>query len=374
VERLNTIYRLGVKELRSVLADPVLMILLLWSFTFAIYEVASNAQMEVNNASIAIVDEDRSVLSQRIGGAFLPPYFQPAIEIPATQIDPAMDLGEIIFVVSIPPNFESDLLAAIPTEVQVNVDATAMSSAGNGAGYIQNIITREVSEFVGNGVAANDVPFNLVVRAKFNPNLESSWFMAVVQIINNVTVLAMILTGAAFIREREHGTIEHLLVMPIRSSEIMIAKVWANGLVILVAASLSLALVVEGLLQVPIAGSKILFVFGAMIYLFSITSLGILLATVARSMPQFGLLAIPVFVIMELLSGGTTPLESMPPWLQAAMQASPSTHYVAFAQAVLYRGAGLDIIWPPLIAMGLIGALFFTAALIRFRHAIVTYG
>ncbi len=370
MDRLNTIFRLGVKELRSVLADPVLMILVLWSFTFAIYEVASNAQMEVNNASIAIVDEDRSTLSQRIGEAFLRPYFQPALDISAADIDRAMDLGEIIFVVSIPPQFEAHLLAGRPAEVQVNVDATAMSLAGNGAGYIQAILQREVREFIGPAAAP---PFDVVIRAKFNPNLQSSWFMAVVQIVNNVTVLAMILTGAAFIREREHGTIEHLLVMPIRSSEIMIAKVWANGLVILIAASLSLALVVEGLLQVPIAGSKLLFIFGAMIYLFSITSLGILLATVARSMPQFGLLAIPVFVIMELLSGGTTPLESMPPWLQTAMQASPSTHYVALAQAVLYRGAGIEIVWPQMVAMALIGALFFVAALFRFRQAIVTY-
>lgn len=373
LQSLGNIYRLGIKELRSVLADPVLVILLVWTFTFAIYEVAQNAKMEVANASVAIVDEDRSELSRRIQDAFLPPYFKPAVEITGAEIDRAMDAGKFIFVVDIPPRFEADLLAGQNPEVQVNIDATAMSVAGTGASYIQNIIIQETLNFMDAGRSSAQTPLDVVVRASFNPNLNSTWFMAVMQIVNNVTILAMILTGAALIREREHGTIEHLLVMPVTSAEIMISKVWANGLVIVVAAALSLTFIVQGLLQVPIAGSKTLFIAGAVIYLFSITSLGILLATMARSMPQFGLLAIPVFVVMNLLSGSTTPQESMPEWLQAIMQASPSTHYVSFSQAVLYRGAWLDIVWPQMLTMGAIGCVFFAVALFRFRKTIISF-
>ncbi len=371
--RLGSIYRLGIKELRSVRADPVLVILLAWTFTFAVYEVAQNAKMEVTNASIAVVDEDKSELSRRIRDAFLPPYFKPAAEIPSTRIDSAMDSGRYIFIVSIPPKFEADLLKKRRPEVQVSIDATAMSVAGNGASYIQSIITQETLDFADLRGTSTRLPLDVIIRAKFNPNLNSTWFMAVMQIVNNVTILAMILTGAALIREREHGTIEHLLVMPVTSAEIMISKVWANGLIIVVAATLSLALVVEAFLQIPIAGSKILFVMGATAYLFSITSLGILLATFASSMPQFGLLAIPVFIVMNLLSGSTTPLESMPVWLQNVMQASPSTHYVSFAQAVLYRGAGIEIVWPQMIAMAAIGSVFFVTALLRFRKAIASF-
>ncbi|MEM9472146.1 MAG: ABC transporter permease [Pseudomonadota bacterium] len=373
LQRAANIFRLGVKELRSVLADPVLAILLVWTFTFAIYEVAQNAKMEISNASIAIVDEDRSELSRRIQDAFLPPYFKPAVEISGSEIDRSMDTGKFIFVVDIPPGFEADLLSNRKPEIQVNIDATAMSVAGTGASYIQTIITSETLDFLDARGSATRLPLDVVVRASFNPNLNSTWFMAVMQIVNNVTVLAMILTGAALIREREHGTIEHLLVMPVTSAQIMIAKVWANGFIIVVAAGLSLTFVVQGLLQVPIAGSKALFIAGAVIYLFSITSLGILLATMARSMPQFGLLAIPVFVVMELLSGGTTPMESMPAWLQTIMQASPSTHYVSFSQAVLYRGAWLDIVWPQMLTMAAIGSVFFAVALLRFRRTIVSF-
>ncbi len=134
--------------------------------------------------------------------------------------------------------------------------------------------------------------------------------------INNLTILAIVLVGAAVMRERERGTIEHLLVTPVRASEIAAAKVWTNGLIILLAAALSLHVVVHLLLAVPIVGSVELFLIGAAVYLFSVASLSILLATVANSMPQFALLSIPVFVVMFLFSGSFTPFESMPGFLQ----------------------------------------------------------
>jgi ABC-2 type transport system permease protein len=192
------------------------------------------------------------------------------------------------------------------------------------------------------------------------------------QVINNITMLSVILCGAALIREREHGTIEHLLVMPVTPIDIMLSKIWANGLVIVVAALLSFFLVVGWLLQVPIAGSITLFIAGAVLYQFSVTALGILLATFTTSMQQFGLLVIPVLIAMNLLSGSRTPLESMPEWLQYVMQVAPSTHFVGFSQAVLYRAADLTIVWPKMLAMTAIGTLFFTVALVRFRQSVMT--
>jgi ABC-2 type transport system permease protein len=191
-------------------------------------------------------------------------------------------------------------------------------------------------------------------------------------IINNVTMLAIILAGAALVREREHGTMEHLLVMPLSPFEIAMSKIWANGFVILVAVAVSLYLVVRMLLNVPISGSIPLFLFGAMLYLFFATAIGLFLGTVARSMPQLGLIYMLVALPMNLLSGGATPLESMPPFLATAMQASPSTHFVSFAQSILYRGAGLDVVWPQFLAVAGIGALFLFLSLLRFRSAVTS--
>ena len=175
----------------------------------------------------------------------------------------------------------------------------------------------------------------------FNPNGVSSWFKSVVAIINQITLLTVVLTGAAVIREREHGTLEHLLVMPLTAFEIAMAKVWANGLVILVATAASLFLVVMQALQVPFAGSVALWFSGVVLYLFFATALGIFLGTISRSMAQFALLIILVILVLKLLSGGSTPVESQPEWLQYLTFFLPSRHFVSFSQVIIYRGGGL---------------------------------
>lgn len=362
------IYRLGLKELRSLWTDPVLLLLIVYMFSFAIYAVATGAKVEVVNASVAYVDLDRSDLTGRIIGAILPPEFEAPQEIAASDVDRVMDDGEYVFVLSFPPRFEADVITGRIPEVQLNVDATAMVQAGNGSVFLQQIIATEVARFIAQDDTSSTLPIDLIVSAQFNPNLQSTWFSSVMQIINNITILSVMLTGAALIREREHGTIEHLLVMPVSPSEIMLAKIWANGLAIILAAILSLWLVIQGFLSVPIAGSVPLFIAGTVLYLLSVAGLGILLATFTTSMPQFGLLVLPVLVIMNLLSGSTTPIESIPDWLQTIMQISPSTHFVAFSQAILYRGAGVETVWFDMVVMAALSAAFFSLALLRFRQ------
>jgi ABC-2 type transport system permease protein len=192
------------------------------------------------------------------------------------------------------------------------------------------------------------------------------------EVINNITILSVILTGAALMREREQGTVEHLLVMPVTPTDVILSKIWANGLVIVITAFLSISLVVKGLLQVPITGSIALFVAGAILYQFAVSALGIFLATFTTSMAQFSLLVMPILMAFNLLSGSTTPLESMPIWLQNVMQFSPALQFVSFSQAILYRGAGFSIVWPQIAAMTGVSAVFYLASLFRFRQAIVS--
>ncbi|HEV7259201.1 MAG TPA: ABC transporter permease [Bosea sp. (in: a-proteobacteria)] len=368
---LANIWQLVIKELRSIRADPVMLILLVYAFSVAVYTVSTGASTEAKDLTVGIVDEDRSDLSRRIQSALNPPLFKSAVTISASAIDEEMDHGRLVFVLEIPPSFQADLLSSRQVSVQLNVDATAMTQAGNGAVYIQSIIAQEVANFLAGRETVASTPINVVIRAKFNPNLDSAWFTSVMQVINSITLLTVILTGAALIREREQGTVEHLLVMPVVPTEIMLAKIIASGLVILVAAALSLALVVRWWLQVPIAGSLALFLAGAALYAFTVAALGIMLGTLATTMGQFGLLAIPILVLMQLLSGASTPMESMPVWLQYVMKTvSPTPHFVAFSQAVLYRGAGLSVVWPQLVTLVVIGIVYFSYALSRFRRVI----
>ena len=361
-------FQLGLKELISLARDPVLLFLIAYTFTFSIYTPSKSAVMDVVNASIAIVNEDDSQVARLIRDAMLPPLFLPAAEISFDDINPAMDRGKYTFVVDVPPKFQADLARDAKPTIQIITDATAMSQAGRGPSYIQSIINSVVAPFWSGSRSESNQPLvQLETRARFNPNMLQSWFVAVNQLINNVSVLAIFLCGAAVLREREHGNLEHLLVMPLRPAELMFAKIWANGMVVMTVALISLFLVVRALIGVPIAGSVLLFALGLAVYLFSVTALGIMLATVVRSMPQFGLLAFPVFIVMSLLSGGQTPLESMPVWLQNAMQFVPSTHFVAFSQAVLFRNATFAMVWPSLLKMFLIGAAYTVFTLSRFR-------
>lgn len=370
MEHLANIFHLGLKELRSLQRDIALVLLIIWAFSLGIYSAATSMPESLHHAAIAVVDEDRSQLSERLIQAFQPPYFRTPQRIDLSQMDRGMDAGHYTFTLNIPPDFQRDVLAGRSPAIQLNVDATQVSQAFTGAGYIQSIGSNEVAEFVRRYRTDQPQQAGLAVRVAFNPNLTRTWFGSVMEVINQITMLSIILTGAALIREREHGTIEHLLVMPVTPLEIMLAKVWSMGLVVLVATALSLLLVVQGWLQVPIQGSLALFLGGAALHLFATTSMGIFFGTVARSMPQLGLLIIIVLIPLQILSGGTTPRESMPELVQQIMLVAPTTHFVDLAQAILYRGAGLSIVWPQLLAIGGIGTLFFLGAMSRFRKAL----
>jgi len=372
MHKLAHILRLGIKELTSLRHDSVLLLFLFYAFSVAIYMPAAGSVIGVHNASVALVDEDRSALSRKLGDALQPPEFQRPAPLAYDRLDAALDSGQYTFVINVPANFQSDLLAGRSPTVQVNVDATAMSQAFMGAGYIGRIFQRELLEYGGQADAASQTPVLLTSRALFNANLEGGWFLAVIQIVNNITILAIILTGTALLREREHGTLDHLLVLPLTALEIMLAKIWSNLLVVVICTWVSLEVIVKGALGVPLAGSMGLFLGVTALYLFASTALGIFLATLARSTPQFGLLAIPVIIPMLLLSGGSTPLDSMPTWLQWVMQGSPSTHFVSLASAILFRDAGVSVVWPDLLALAGIGLVFFSVALARFRRSLAS--
>jgi ABC-2 type transport system permease protein len=371
-QKLSNIYRLGVKELWSLWRDPMMLLLIGFSFTLSVYMSASSMPETLHKAALAIVDEDNSPLSQRIVAAFYPPQFKEPVMISPAQIDPGLDAGTYTFVLHIPSGFQRDVLAGRPAEVQLNTDATRMSQAFTGSAYIQQIALGEANEFLQRYRGRTALPVDLELRARFNPTLDKSWFGGLSKIINQITMLSIILTGAALIREREHGTIEHLLVMPVTPFEIMMSKVWSMGLVVLVASFVSLTFVVRGALGVPVAGSTTLFFAGAALVLFATTSLGIFMATLARNMPQFGMLAVLVLLPLQMLSGGTTPRESMPQIVQDVMLIAPTTHFVELGQAILFRGAGFDVVWSQFLAIAGIGALFFAIAVSRFRKTIAS--
>ena len=366
--RLSNILQLGIKELRGLIRDPMMLALIVYAFTLSIYTASKAMPETLNRAAIAVVDEDQSPVSSRIITAFNPPYFSIPRLITQSEMDRRMDAGLDTFALDIPPNFQRDLLANRSPAIQLNVDATRMSQAFTGSGYIQSIVTSEINEFLKRHRSQTSLPIELAQRSRFNPTLNKSWFGAINNVIMSITMLSIVLTGAALIREREHGTTEHLLVMPVTPFEIMASKIWSMGLVVLVASAFSLVFVIQGWLAVPVQGSFALFLLGATLQLFATTCMGIFLATMAGTMPQFGLLLILIIIPLQALSGSMTPRESMPEIIQNIMLAAPNTHFVMLAQSILFRGAGLDVVWPQLLALIVIGSVLFFFSLRRFRQ------
>jgi len=369
---LHNTWHLGIKEFHSLLGDWTMLFLIVFMFTVSVYADARAKPESLHRASIAVVDEDQSQLSTRIIAALQPPQFIPPVHVALADIDKGMDAGLHTFVLDIPPNFQRDVLAGRTPALQLNVDATRQSQAQTGTGYIQNIVNDEIRAFVQRYRSTAVQPVQLVERAMFNPNLTESWFAAVTAIINNITLLGILLTGAALIREREHGTIEHLLVMPVTPLEIMLSKVWSMGVVVLIASSFSLQVVVKHVLGVVVPGSAALFGAATLLYLFAAASIGVFMGTLARNMPQFGLMSILVLLPLQILSGALTPRESMPDVVSGLMSLTPTTHFVSLAQGVLFRGAGIDVVWPEFLMVAAIGGLFFALAHHRLRSTIGT--
>lgn len=373
---LSKVWRLGIKEWWSLARDPVMLGLIVYTFTAAVYIAATAQPDTLSRAALSIVDEDRSALSLRLRDAFAPPQFLAPEPIALDQLDTRLERGRATFVLVIPAGFQRRVLAGREAALQLNVDATRMSQAFAGSGYIEQIVLGEVETFLrgagrqqGQARPAVGLAVELAVRARFNPALAPSWFGGLMELVNSITMLSVILAGAALIREREHGTVEHLLAMPVRALEIMLAKLWSMATVVVLATVVALLGILRGLLQVGVQGSPALFLAGVALHLFATTSLGILMATAVRGMPQFGLLVILALLPLEMLSGATTPRESIPPVLRELMLLAPTTHFVELSQAILFRGAGLDALWPSFLALLAIGAALFALALSRFGKA-----
>lgn len=375
MQTLKNIAALCYKELRSLFGDTTLVILIIWVFTALIYSAATGVTTDVNHAGIGIIDLDQSQLTRRLSDAMLPPHFQKPVSVKREDVDDLMDKSKLVFVLEFPPNFQRDLEAGRTPEVQLLTDATTITQAGQGQNYIAQILQDEITQFLHlQGVVDKLMPVKPVINVQFNPNGESSWPFSVMEVDNMIALITLVLVGAAIIREREHGTIEHLLVMPVTATEIVLAKILANGLVVCTAATLSLYFMVGKVIGVPIAGSLWLYVLGVVLFMFSVASLAVMLATLAPTMPQYSLLMMPTYIVALMFSGSSSPRSNMPEAAQAVSEYWPTTLFAEFAQNVVFRGAGLETVWPQLVGLAVTGGIFLVFALSRFRKMLEKQG
>lgn len=367
------IFELCRKEWLALIHDRFLLGFIIIAFSLVVFQQARGGLLELHSASVGIVDEDQSILSKRLSDSLTPPYFGNVELIKHDDVDRNMEEAIHTFIIQFPSHMEADLRSGKKVTLQLLIDASAVGQAGIGAHYIENIFQLEFARYF-NKQASTNHPVNLVIRYAYNQGQKHEWFMGIAALIMNITMLSVLLSGAALLRERETGTIEHLLVMPVTPFQIVFSKVIANGAIILLISFLSFKIVIEYAIGAEIQGSLFFFMIASAVYLIFTTGLGIFLGTVTHSMPQMGLLFILVVLPMNLLSGAFTPLESMPQGLQKVVSFMPATAYVSMAQAILFRNADFDVVWPHMVLVLSLGLGVLTFSIIYFRNFLERQG
>lgn len=354
------------KELAQILRDKALLFILAWAFTGAIYTAGHGMSMEVKKFPTVIYDMSKSPASRDLISRFQLPYFKILSYLHREEeITQWLDSGRASMAIIIPPDFQRKIDSGRQAKIQVITDGTISMSATIAAAYVAQIAgdySLEIIEKQGRFTrsAFENLPIiDERLRIEFNPNILSSWFTSLLELLNMFTMVSLLLTAAAMVREKEYGTLEQLLVSPLRPGEIFLAKIIPTIVIVLSLSFLSIFLVLKPIFNVPIRGSLILFYSVTAIYVFAMSSLGIAIATVARNLPQAMMIMLLILAPMLFLSGAWTPPEAMTPWVQWASHISPMRYFIDFGYSVLFKGNGLAYVWQDIVGIMVMGILLF---------------
>lgn len=363
------------KEFLQLMRDAVLLVFIVYAFTADIYLAASGVTLQLNHAATVVRDLDHSAASRELLGRFQPPYFRLDGEL-ASDAEGLrlLDDGNAMLTLDIPPQFERDLLNGRQTALQMQVDATNSVLGFLASSYAAQIVGGYGLEVglkqlgVGGGNADALPVVDNRTRVWYNPNQNDAWFMGISELLNIITVFAILLPAAAMVREKERGTVEQLLVSPLSPFQIMFPKVISMTAVILLGTALSLFAVLLPGFGLPVKGSLTLFFTLTGLYIFTTAGLGLFAATIARNLAQVGMLTILILAPMLFLSGAWTPPEAMPAWLRQLTFVSPLHYYIDIAFGILLKGQTAGELLPLIGGMLLLGGAVFGFGLYRFRR------
>jgi ABC-2 type transport system permease protein len=358
------------KELLAVLKDPRSRVSLFLPPVLQCLVFGYAATYDLNDVPYAVLDQDRSAASDdllaRLDGSGV---FRRVADLrSAGDIARTIDDGNALLVIQIGQDFERDLQAGRDAPVEVIADGRNSNTGGTALSYVTSIVDAFNAQWASDHGAAGP-PLTAIVRAWYNPNLETRWFM-VPALIGTLTLLqTMLLTAMSVAREREQGTFDQLLVTPFRPAEIMVGKALPSVLIGLTQATLIL-LVAQLWFQIPFAGSYFTLYAGLILFLLAAVGIGLMLSALVATMQQAMLYTFVVMMPFALLSGLTTPISNMPEGFQLFTLLNPLRYAIELAHAVYLEGAGFDRLVPQLWPMALIAAVTLTSAAVLFRRGI----
>lgn len=366
---------LMLKELKQLVRDRALFAYTIFIFTLDVMLAAGAASIELRRTPLAVVQASQGEAGRDLIAQFRPPHFElKRVIADSHEASTLLDRGDVRAVLVLPEHFQEELALGRPTEVQLLADTAqanqgflvasyaARITAGMGTEWARRTMLRE-------GIDPGRLPgLSADFRYAYNATLNEVWFNTVSEWLTMLTIAAIVLPAAALVRERERGTIEQLLVAPLEPLQVVLSKVLAMVLVMLAGTAVAVLGVMHAGYAVPIRGSVVLFVLMAALFTMACAGVGIVASGFARNSGQMSLIVILVVVPMVMLSGTWNMVESMPPWLQLLTELSPLRHFIVLAYGILIRGAGLEVLWPSLLKMLLLGAVLFAIGVLRFRR------
>lgn len=363
------------KEMLQLSRDVPIGLLLVYSFTLAVYLTGNGIRSQLHNASLLVLDSDHSFSSRELIHKFQAPFFRLEGEIADPQEGLRwLDRGKAMAVLEIPPRFHEQLATGEPTAVQLLVDTTNAPQGLSAASYAARIVGRfgqetALARMMGADQSSENLP--VIVsdhRVWYNPDQNDTWFESISHLLRQITIFAILLPAAAMVREKERGTVEQLLVAPLSPFQIMLPKVLAMTVVILFATAVALFGVMRPVFGVPIKGSVGLFFILTALFVFTTAGMGLAAATLARNQAQVGMMTLLVVAPMMLLSGLVAPMEALPTWTRTLMILSPLRYFIDIAHGILLKGAGLSVLWDSVLAMALLGGVLFGFGMWQFRR------
>lgn len=344
------------KELIAFMRSWQLVVVVLYMFIFEVYIAGSGIEINPRNVAVGYVDETSGGLSQKILTHLHGPEFLVPRRFNSQQeLSRAIFEKEIIVGLIFDDEFEKKWRQNKRSQIDVLMDATAASQAYTTLNYLQHIVL-DISKL--------EIPVEIVTHKLFNQNADNHTFMALTELLSITTMLSIILTAVVFVREKEQGTWDLMLLMPVNPKIIILAKSFSQIIIVMSGIVISLGFVVLGKFNVPVNGSLWAFLFLSFFFVFASAGIGLFIAAVARDVMQVAQLSIVVMMPLIFLSGAWTPIYAMHPAMQYLSYISPLRYYIEGSESIFYRGTEWIDLWPYFMGVIAVGGVMY---LIGFR-------
>ena len=348
---IKTFFTIFVKEILSFLRSYGLVAVVIYAFTIDVYMAGGGINLKPRNVTVGYVDETGGGISDRILSHLHMPEFKKPVRFKSQKaLSDAIFNKEIIVGVIFDRDFALNYASEKTAKVNILLDATAASQAYITLSYLQHILF---------GISDMKIPVEIKSHKLFNQNADNHTFIALTEMLSVITLLIVILTAVVFVKEKEDGTWDIMLLMPVDSRVVIAAKTLSQVFVVMCGILLSLGFVVFGIFDTPMNGSFLGFMLLTFLYSFSSAGIGLFIAAVSKDVMQVAQLSILIMMPLIFLSGAWTPIYAMHPLLQYLSLLSPLRYYIEGTESIFFRGTAFVDLWEYFLGVTILGILLY---------------